>query len=175
MNLINGIEDLKQKVIQNNLEGIIEHINIEDVDKAYINVRCMALESIEDYFLFFSSLNLLNSYVKKDYATSKKYDFKKEVSKGIESLIIWNPNGVKYSYNKDISVIDISGLQFSFHNIEITKLMEQKSSLNTEIEWDGIKLQPSAVSIFNFANSLNGLSKKSMFGFSLEDLYIQKI
>lgn len=171
MNLKDDIQNLKQKIVQNNLDGIIENIAVEDVEKADINVRCMALESIEDYFLFFSSLNLLNSYVKKDYANSKKYNFKKEVTKGIESLIAWKPDGITYSYNKDISVIDVAGLQFSFHNIEISKLLEQKSKYNTEINWDGIRLQPSAVSIFNFANSLRGLTKKSMFGFNLEELY----
>lgn len=167
----NDIEKLKQKIIQNNLDNIEETINIETVRKAYINLRYMALETKEDYFLFFSSLNLLNSYVKKDYAIGKKYQFKKEVSKGIESLITWSPEGINYSYNKSISIIDIDGLQFSFHNVQISELMEQEMTNNKQIQWEGIKLQPVAVSVFNFANALEGLSKKSIFGASLEELY----
>jgi len=171
MILKKDIEKLKQKIIQNNLDNIEEIINIELVKKSYINVKYMALETTEDYFLFFSSLNLLNSYVKKNYSISKKYNFKKEVSKGIESLITWSPEGINYSYNKSISIIDIDGLQFSFHNAEISELMEQKIANNDQIEWEGIKLQPVAVSVFDFANTLKGLSKKSMFGTNLEELY----
>lgn len=171
MDLKNNLETLKQIIIEKNLTNVQDEIDTKDVEKAYVNVKCMALETTDDYFLFFSSLNLLNSYVKKDYSTSKDYDFKKEVSKGLESLASWQPKGVKFSYNKEVAIIDIEGLQFSFHNAEITNLLERKMYRNKPIEWNGIRLQPVANTVFSFADQLNGLSNKTLFGKTLNELY----
>jgi hypothetical protein len=97
MILNENIAILKEQIKKNNENKIEEVIETQDATKAFINSYYMALETQEDYFLFFASLNLLNAYTKKDYAIpaiKDNYDFKGEVTKGIESIIAWKPKGI---------------------------------------------------------------------------------
>lgn len=140
-----------------------------ETDHAYVNIRNMALITIEDYFLYFASINLINSYVKKEYAEFKKYDFKQYIAKGIEALIDQPVERINFSYNKQLTIIDIKGIQFSFHNSEITELMKNNSY--KELEWEGIRLQPVSLEIYNYAKNLDNLSNTSVYGGLLSELY----
>lgn len=170
------IMNFKNKLIELNKaieEGVVtpSYIEVKDNNDAYINIRSMALNTAEDYFLYFASLNLINAYVKKDYAALKNYSFKEYISKGVEALIKKEVMGIKFSYNKQLTVIDIKGLQFSFHNSEITEEMQLVADKYEQIEWEGIRLQPVALEIYNYAKDLDNLSNTDVFGGSLQELY----
>jgi hypothetical protein len=174
MNLHDNIAILKEQIKKNNENKGEEVIETQDATKALINGYYMALQTREDYFLFFASLNLLNAYTKKDYAipsVKDNYDFKGEVTKGIESIIVWKPSGITCYYDKHVTMVEIEGLQFSFHSVEITKLMEDAKQGITQLKWDGVRLQPSASLVFRFASSLEGLSNQTILNEKLNNLY----
>ena len=170
---IKNVSILKTMIIESNEEEKVEDIDVLDAKKAYINARNMQLVTIDDYFLFFASINLLNAYVKKDYIQNKKYNFKRNIVEGLESLIKNNIKDIKFSYNKELVIIEIEGLQFSFHFIEMTDLLQENKDKYPMLEWSGIRLQPQASTIFSFANSLDNLTKKTYFGEDLEKIYLE--
>lgn len=135
---------------------IDEIIDEESVRQAYLNIMLLRnkLETIEQCFKFISSVNLLNAYVKKDYALDeikKNYEFKKFLSEAIEDMIIKNIPGIEIYYTRNIVYIKIKGYQFSFHHISESDIIKNytKTSKNKVQEWSGIRLQPIALSIFN--------------------------
>ena len=166
---IKDIPVLKNIIIELNNNEVLEDIDVINARKAYINARNMELVTTDDFFLFFASINLLNAYVKKDYITNKKYDFKKNIISGIESLIKNSNSDIKFCYNKNLTTIEINGLQFTFHNVEISDVMKEHKY--EDIEWLGVRLQPVASTIFEFANSLDNLTKKTFFGEDLDSVY----
>ena len=102
-------------------------------------------------------INLLNSYVKKDYALEeikKSYIFKNFISDVIEDIILNKISGVDIYYTKEVVYIRINKYQFSFHYVKETDIIrDYKNSVrNVEQEWEGIRLQPIAMSIFKEAS-----------------------
>lgn len=160
--MIKLIDELKQKMASgaNEVDTIISK---EIVDRAFNNLSVMELKTSDDYFLFYASINLINAYVKKEYAVYKNYNFKRFVSLGIESLINEKKDGINFSYNKQLTIVEIMGVQFSFHNSQITDLMKSKESDFQQIEWSNIRLQPFALEIYELARMLPNLSKKDVF------------
>ncbi|WP_196001948.1 hypothetical protein [Clostridium sp. 1001271B_151109_B4] len=135
-----------------------EIIDEESVRKAYINVILLRnnIKNQKDCFKFLASANLLNSYVKKDYAIEeikKSYTFKNIISEVIEDIIINNISGVHMYYTKQVVYIEVNGYQFSFHNVKETDIIREYkySRKNIKQEWKEIRLQQIAVSIFNKA------------------------
>lgn len=97
----------------------------------------------EDAFLIMASANVINSYVKqvKDPHDEFSYDFKLRVSDLAQQ---WSRNpleGVKVSRFKDVTYIEISPLQFSFHHLQ------QEPSISQSLiddPWAKLRLQPYA-------------------------------
>ncbi|MCC3668896.1 hypothetical protein [Terrisporobacter mayombei] len=145
-NILNHIDKFTEK-----------EISYTQANEAYIS-SLMTIKNKEDAFYFLSSMNLLNSYVKKDYAQrdfAKKYKFKNYLLKGIEKLIKLNLKDVDIYWDKKVVYIEISGIQFSFHNIYESKAISRFKTTkeNKYQEWKGIRLQPLASDIFEFAKS----------------------
>ena len=166
MDLKDTIILLKEKITQDSTIPQTNPIELVNVKEALNNIDFMSLQTPDDYFLFFASLNLINAYIKQDNAEesiSKSYSFKQHVSKGIEAILTWQPEGIKCFYDKNLAIINIEGLQFSFHNVEISNLMIDKKDSLEAITWEGIRLQPVANLIFEFATALPGLSKETIF------------
>lgn len=74
---------------------IEEIIDEQSIKQAYINVMVLRnkLNTKSECFKFLSSVNLLNSYVKKDYAIEEiknSYRFKDFLSDAIEDMIIFS-------------------------------------------------------------------------------------
>ena len=142
------------------LEEVIEEIiDEESVRKAYLNIILLRgnIKTKEDWFKFLASVNLLNSYVKKDYALEeikKSYIFKNFISDVIEDIILNKISGVDIYYTKEVVYIRINKYQFSFHYVKETDIIrDYKNSVrNVEQEWEGIRLQPIAMSIFKKAS-----------------------
>lgn len=142
------------------LEEVIEEIiDEESVRKAYLNIILLRgnIKTKEDCFKFLASVNLLNAYVKKDYALEeikKSYIFKNFISDVIEDIILNKISGVDIYYTKEVVYIRINKYQFSFHYVKETDIIrDYKNSVrNVEQEWEGIRLQPIAMSIFKEAS-----------------------
>ncbi|MEG1411742.1 MAG: hypothetical protein RSD36_18060 [Terrisporobacter sp.] len=121
--------------------------------RAYLN-SLIKIKNEYDLFYYLASMNLLNSYVKKDYATKEfkhNYCFKNNLTITIEEIIYKNFNNVNIFISKDVVYIEVFNVQFSFHNIKYTKILEKYrcNSNNSYQEWKGIRLQPIAADLFD--------------------------
>lgn len=113
----------------------------------------------KDIFMVLCSLNLLNAAIKeKEYKSSLSYGFiKPNVSKLVSFCISHINEGyvdeLYYAPQQHCVYIRCYGIQFSFHNIvETTEIKEFiKSTKNSPVEWDGIRLQPIADRLFMLA------------------------
>ncbi len=142
------------------------------MEKYIIDARINALRTIsnkKELFVSLCSLNLLNALIKiPEYKNLISYSAIKPIIGEILYQCIDGSN-IKYSdeiyYNNDESCVYIRcfGFQFSFHNIGVHKLPRNfiNSKSNTRVLWDGIRLQPIALELYNIA--LTAL-KKSKWG-----------
>jgi len=149
-----------------NLDELIETIRKMDEDEtqvldeadAKLALRIMNL-NVEDAagtLLFFAAGNFLNAYVKKPYADPhfhKRYLFKNDVTRVIESLTTRPLVDVSVYLAQDVDYVRVKGLQFSFHNLENTPILSafRQSERNVLQEWTGLRLQPAAKPIFDYA------------------------
>ncbi|MBE7074873.1 MAG: hypothetical protein E7376_02725 [Clostridiales bacterium] len=170
MSSIKDIEKLKEKIKNSSTEK--EQISQEAFLKAQLNIGAMCINNPEDAFLYYSSLNLLNTYVKQNKDAS--YSFKGEVTTAFDSIIMSRIPGVTYSYDSKerVLIVNVKGMQFSFHNVKPSpKMLFARSyekhigqQYHKEEEWDQLRLQPVAETVFNYANNLDGLSNESIGG-----------
>jgi hypothetical protein len=168
---LEDVEKLKKALKEYN--GEPQTVSREDYIRAKTNVSVMTLENTEDCLLFFSSLNLLNTYVKQ-HKNEISYDFKQDVVSGFDSAITNKIKDVTYNYDaqEKVLVIDVAGLQFSFHNVLPSAKMDYVKNFGFALDqkfchdkqWEGIRLQPCAEAVFKFASSLDGLSKETFVG-----------
>lgn len=154
------------KEIQN--EEVIER----DVAKAYIILYNIQINNWADVYLFCACINLLNRYVKQDGAKIG-YGFKSRIhfltmtlsSKHIEGVKIDNLVSPKDS----LFILDIYGVQFSFHNvkieIEMWKLLKEYQS---QISWDKIRKQQCATTVFYTAYALKERTNLTKYEEDLE-------
>ena len=171
MSNIDKVYDLKGLAVLK--ESVPEIISEESFIRARANISGMQILTTEDAFLFYSSLNLLNTYVKQNKGKIK-YGFKKHVTDAFDSAIVNQVKDISYSYDatEKLVIVNISGLQFSFHNaVPSAKMNFVRMSADKDIrsyykkeEWDGFRLQPIAETLFKYANNLEGLTKKCLFG-----------
>ena len=118
-----------------------------DEAKQYIQRE---VQSKNDLFIKLCSLNLLNAAIKdKDYKKELSYGYIKScVSRLVNFLISHIENGhvdeLYYDSQQHCMYIRCYGIQFSFHNITVTKNIRAfaNSEQNNFVEWDGIRLQP---------------------------------
>lgn len=127
-------------------------IDMASVKKAYEVLNSEKLDTVEDCFKYFASINLLNAYVKKDYAETNikdNYSFKKFVINAVNGLIKFCPSGVDFGASQSDKVIylQVYDMQFSFHSC----LPKNCNLQLKEMQWQNVRLQPYALEIFNLA------------------------
>lgn len=157
----------------NNLIQRIQGANETDVieideTSAHFALRMtwLKVETIDEAFLFFGSMNVLNAYVKKKDAGEeffKRYEFKRDIVRVLEHLLLYPIKKVSIYLDKDVTYIDLLGLQFSFHHLPLTTILKehQKNDMNFSFEWKGIRLQPFAKLILDEAIEMADSSLKS--------------
>lgn len=125
-----------------------EYIDYDIANRCYMGTSILKnrIRTIDEAFYFFACMNLLNAYVKKDYAKrefKKRYIIKEYVSEGITQILESNIDGIRIFIDKGIAYIKIFDRQFSFHNITMNNAIKiyMKSKENVRQEWEGIRLQ----------------------------------
>lgn len=119
-------------------------------------------QSKKEVFRALSSLNLMNAAIKqKEYKSVLSYSFiKPQVSRLVEFCISHGQekytDELFYDSQQHCMYIRCYGIQFSFHNIILTKTIQEfaHSALNIPIKWDGVRLQLIAVDLFVMAKQL---------------------
>jgi len=144
------------------ISNITEYENITEEKATQANhASLIKIKNTIDAFYFFSSINLLNAYVK-DPKRNKNivgsYRFKKYLLNGIEQIIVDKIKDVKIYISKeeDVIYIKIFNFQFSFHSVGSSDIIMNYSKTNRNIfqKWEGIRLQPISQIIFNKAIEL---------------------
>lgn len=134
-----------------------EVLSEEDAFKAYAYIKHMRIADAGDVVLFCAAMNLLNTYVKQDQ-DDIGYAFKQETEHLVG--ILWNVpiDDVLVDYQMDkgssLLVVEIFGLQFSFHQIQKTEELKKLDAQNvTEnvLKWDGVRKQMCAKTLFDRA------------------------
>lgn len=169
---ISNVSELKETLLarrQNNESK--EFVPDEKAIAAKANIKTMAINNIQDMFLFYASLNLLNTYVKQNKRSKHDYDFKKYVNFGLESVLA---NGGMKDVSFDIdnkegtTLVNVAGVQFSFHYVMRSQALElamrTKHPMYKPQQWEGLRLQQSADTIFDWASNLEGLSNECSVG-----------
>lgn len=146
----------------NNSDDFPEITN-EEAEEAYFT-SLMKIKNEYDAFYYFASMNLLNAYVKKPYATEelrKKYGFKNYVVRGIEQVIEQKIKNVRISFKPEVTYVSVLDLQFSFHNLKSSYEIREftKSRNNIEQQWCGIRLQPPAAVVYRKAKEIYEVHK----------------
>ncbi len=142
--------------LQENKESI-DHIAAATA-AAYI--RDMAIKQGGDALIYCAALNLLNTYVKQkdsqiDYRFKNKLGYYLSV---IEALDIENVAfDVQGEKGSNLVVTQIGLVQFSFHNVNIYETRKKKHTGTQlqKIEWDGVRKQQCANTIFELATQNN--------------------
>lgn len=127
-----------------------EYIPEEIAFEAYAYISQMKLELPGDFILFLSALNLLNTYVKQP-GTRINYSFKKQIDYFLEVCLRKNKNILKINKNNDamgkLLMIKLNDIQFSFHGVNC-QYEGIDQNLDETMQWDGIRKQKCAVSIY---------------------------
>lgn len=121
------------------------------------------VQSKNDVFIKLCALNLLNAAIKdKEYKKELSYGFiKPRVSRLVNFLASHFENGyadeLYYDAQGQCMYIRCYGIQFSFHNIIVTKEISifANSEKNNPVEWDGIRLQPISKDLFLLAKNIH--------------------
>lgn len=129
-----------------------------EVEDAKLALRLSNLNVVDtqSVLLFFAAMNFLNAYVKKPDADPhyhKRYKFKNDVARVLESIVQYPITGVSVFKAPDVTYVSVGGLQFSFHNLEKAEILTsyQQSDKNIVQEWTGLRLQPAAKQVLDYA------------------------
>lgn len=100
-------------------------------------------KTAEDAFLIMAAANLLNAFVKQDKDPNDEfsYNFKRRVALLAEQWAKTPLEGVKVSRFREVTYIEISPLQFSFHHLPHEPSISQSL---IEDPWVKLRLQPYA-------------------------------
>lgn len=131
-----------------------------DEAKQYIQQE---VQSKTDVFIQLCSLNLLNAAIKDtEYKKELSYGYiKPSVSRLVNFLVSHPENGfadeLYYDIQGQCMYIRCYGIQFSFHNIIVTKEIGvfANSELNIPVKWDGLRLQPISKDLFFLAKDIH--------------------
>lgn len=113
-----------------------------------------------DFFRFLAATNLLNSLVKLPENKGKlSYRFKIYLSRVLTEAISNKKTHLFDSihYDDNCFYVRCYSLHFSFHNVITDKLIIEEfiaSGLDSEEQWDGLRLQPHAESVFLLASEI---------------------
>ena len=157
---LGSIDDYARKmneVIISKQDGEKEIVSEIDIVKACTYLDNMALRSRGDMLLYCASLNLCNTYVKQP-DSKIGYLFKNELGFLLAIAINTDIEGVFFDIQEDkgsLLVVQIANIQFSFHNVSRYKLgkITRKPSLLKSIEWDGVRKQKCANTVFYLAEA----------------------
>lgn len=148
-------DELNRKCISLQLlpKEVISH---EEAFEAYSYLKNMKLQNSGDILIYCSALNLLNTYVKQK---DKKigYGFKRELGYLVGIALNLDIEDILYDLQTEeknsLMIVQVGSVQFSFHNIDVTKEVKTlKERYNCRrIEWDGIRKQNCASSIWRYA------------------------
>lgn len=163
-------EEIVENFISNIISGKANEDDVipkQNVINALKVIDAKDFDTKEKVFVYFASLNLLNSYVKKkDCAINNKskYIFKKFASEGIDDLSDKKKHLVSVYGDSSFCMVNCMGMEFSFHNLDLKKNYPAK-------EWAGLKLQPYANAIFElfFAKEFANTT------FNVEDAVLNQI
>lgn len=135
-----------------------EYIELEVANEAYISATILKnqIKTKETAFYFFACMNLINAYIKREYAEDiykKRYIIKDYVALAITQIIDNNIDGIDIYLDENIAYITIEERQFSFHNVKRDRTMNayKNSKKNKKQEWCGLRLQPICVSVYKEA------------------------
>lgn len=151
-----------------------EYVSENDAFLAYLYVKNMYLGEEGDILLYCAALNLLNTYVKqKDSKIT--YKFKREIGYLLGLAVNAPCEKVQYDLQMDghnsLFVAKIGDVIFSFHNIPLSYDLRvfEKSGKTVDIEWDGVRKQNCAVTIFEEAvNNVQKRTNKTFRGKELD-------
>ena len=125
----------------------------DEAYRALEYAKSMQLEQSGDVLLFCAAVNLMNAFVKQPDCRSFGYTFKAEVPRLIERLQKSPIEGVRFDCSMDgrnsLTVVEICGLQFSFHCVRVSGLRHHDS----RIPFDGIRKQRCASTLFRLAET----------------------
>ena len=134
-----------------------EQITEITVIKACSYINNIALSQKGDFLLFVSALNLCNTYVKQKNSKIG-YSFKNDLEYLLCVVVNETTTGVFFDLQQDrgmsLLVVQIDSIQFSFHGIKagrLRKLLMEKPELCKSLEWDGIRKQQCANTVFELA------------------------
>jgi hypothetical protein len=134
------------------VEELLEIIKVEIVNK-------------QGLFLNLCAFNYLNALVK--MPKNKGRIGYETIKPAVLQMVIYLKNKGKIDLceeiyaktEEDCIYIRCYGLQFSFHHINSIVLTEKWPELNNpQVQWDGIKLQPMAESLYNLSREVVGKS-----------------
>lgn len=166
MDFLNYTKKLNELAI--NLQEETEIIEEEDIIKAVTYLNNMVLEDTGDILIFLSALNLCNTYVKQNNSKIT-YSFKKCIEYILDVLNYKNINDIYIDKNKNngtLFIFQIGYIQFSFHD---EKKVEINKKYLKELNWDGVRKQKCAKSLFNATiNNKLRVTNKTFRGHNLE-------
>ena len=117
----------------------------------------------KEVFRTLCSLNLMNAAIKQqEYKSALSYGFiKPQVSRLIDFCISHSQerytDELFYDSQQRCMYVRCYGIQFSFHNITMSKSIQNfaHSALNIPVKWDGVRLQPRSKELFIMAKLLS--------------------
>ena len=155
-----------------------EIISDEAVISAMSVLNFIKYNKVPDAFLGCAALNLINAYVKQDNS-KLNYSFKRHlcnILKGIED--IQQPKSIQIYYdpinNQNIIYIVFGDFQFSYKAARFSTQVKRLLSKKT-VEWDGIRKQHCAKTIFDFVFSSEYISNETLGGSDLRLLVNNQI
>lgn len=157
------------------LEEDDQPITSLDAAKAISFIEYMQLNTKEDYFLYFSSLNLLIKYSKdscdKEILNYLNKNGSELITYPMDMVINNKIKGITFSNNEindttDQLLINVGGTQFSFNNVQLSETMKDaialRSSKYKKEALYGINLANHAKTLFEKTyEELNNLSNKT--------------
>lgn len=153
-----------------------EIVSEDEAVKALTYIEWLDISRIEDCFLFCAALNLCNTYVKQP-ERKIDYSFKLKLPRLLEAVAGKKIEGILFDFQKDkrtsLLIVQIGKVQFSFHGVrsdEILEILDAHNELISQLEWDGIRKQMCAVSVFDIAEK-NVREAQSITGESIMARY----
>jgi len=143
-------------------EAESENVSYEQALRACYYISHVQPKQIGDILLFCVSLNCMNRYVKQNNSKfSNKYVFKNVGLTRLLGALNKNPkiDDVKILFdidkekNNTILYISICNMHFSFHSVSKKMKANIPSVYLDDFEWDGIKKQKCASSLFDTVES----------------------
>ncbi len=143
-----------------NYNGEVETVTDEDFIRALYYLDNLFINSEIDVLIYLSALNLCNSYAKQQ-TDHDVYKFKKALATIIDILNDHHLPNIKICMTNNegnLFIFKVHNIQFSFHD---EKKLEIDEYYHEDMEWDSIRKQPCAKTLFDKASN-NALAIRSI-------------